>query len=67
MKTKPYRLSVHQARQIIVCDCDAAFASRLAWAKWLQRIILTPAVQSPLVALAARSDYFWRLAFERTR
>ena len=56
-----------EARQRIARDCDAAFARRLAWAKWLQRIVLTPALQNPLVALAARSDWFWRMAFERTR
>jgi 2-polyprenyl-6-methoxyphenol hydroxylase-like FAD-dependent oxidoreductase len=55
------------ARQKIARDCDAAFARRLAWAKWLQRVILTPALQNPLVALAARSDWFWRTAFEHTR
>ena len=55
------------AREKIACDCDAAFARRLAWAKWLQRAVLTPSLQNPLVALAARSDWFRRLAFERTR
>jgi menaquinone-9 beta-reductase len=55
------------ARQTIARDCDAAFARRLAWAKWLQRLILTPLLQNTLVALAARSDWFWRMAFERTR
>ena len=55
------------AREKIARDCDAAFARRLAWAKWLQRLVLTPSLQNPLVALAARSDWFWRLAFERTR
>jgi 2-polyprenyl-6-methoxyphenol hydroxylase-like FAD-dependent oxidoreductase len=55
------------ARQKIAGDCDAAFARRLAWAKWLQRIILNPSLQNPLVTLAARSDWFWRMAFERTR
>jgi 2-polyprenyl-6-methoxyphenol hydroxylase-like FAD-dependent oxidoreductase len=59
--------SWHEARKKIARDCDAAFARRLAWAKWLQRIILTHALQNPLVALAARSDCIWRLAFERTR
>jgi flavin-dependent dehydrogenase len=59
--------SWNEARQRIARDCDAAFARRLAWAKWLQRIVLTPALQNPIVALAARSDWFWRLAFERTR
>jgi len=56
-----------EARQKIGHDCDALFARRLAWAKWLQRILLTPALQNPLVGLATRSDWFWRMAFERTR
>jgi len=60
-------ISWSEARSKIACDCDAAFAQRLAWAKWLQPILLTPALQSPLVTLAARSAWFWRLAFERTR
>jgi 2-polyprenyl-6-methoxyphenol hydroxylase-like FAD-dependent oxidoreductase len=55
------------ARQKIARDCDTTFARRLASAKWLQRVILTPSLQNPLVALAARSDWFWRMAFERTR
>ena len=55
------------ARQKIARDCDAAFARRLAWAKWLQCLVLTPALQNPLVALAARSDWFRRIAFEKTR
>ena len=55
------------ARRKIARDCDAMFARRLAWAKWLQRIVLTPALQNPLVALASRSDWFWRMAFARTR
>ena len=61
------QISWSTARQKIARDCDAAFARRLAWAKWLQRLILAPALQNPLLALAARSDWFWRLAFERTR
>jgi menaquinone-9 beta-reductase len=56
-----------QARARIVRDCDATFARRLASAKWLQRLVLTPSLHPPLVAIAARSDWFWRLAFERTR
>jgi flavin-dependent dehydrogenase len=60
-------ISWGDARQKIAHDCDATFARRLAWAKWLQRLVLTPSLQNPLVALAARSDWFWRLAFERTR
>jgi 2-polyprenyl-6-methoxyphenol hydroxylase-like FAD-dependent oxidoreductase len=60
-------ISWSDARQKIAHGCDAAFAGRLAWAKWLQRLVLTPALQNPLVALAARSDWFRRTAFERTR
>jgi 2-polyprenyl-6-methoxyphenol hydroxylase-like FAD-dependent oxidoreductase len=60
-------LAWSEARRQIVGDCDAAFARRLAWASWLQRIVLMPALQNPVVALAARSDGFWRTAFERTR
>jgi flavin-dependent dehydrogenase len=47
--------------------CDAAFARRLAWAKWLQRFVLTPPLQNTLVRFAAHSNWFWRMAFEKTR
>jgi 2-polyprenyl-6-methoxyphenol hydroxylase-like FAD-dependent oxidoreductase len=60
-------VSWDDARQKIARDCDTAFARRLFWAKWLQRIILSPRLQNPLVALSARSDWFWRMAFEKTR
>ncbi|HXI68726.1 MAG TPA: hypothetical protein VNN22_00035 [Verrucomicrobiae bacterium] len=60
-------VSWREARQKIARDCDLAFARRLAWAKWLQHLILMPSLQNPLVALAARSDWFRRLAFEKTR
>jgi menaquinone-9 beta-reductase len=57
----------NQARRNIAVACDAAFARRLAWARWLQRLILTPSLQNPLVTLAARSGWFWRLTFQKTR
>jgi len=60
-------LSWNDARQRIAHDCDAVFAPRLVWAKWLQRIILAPTLQNPLVMLATHSDWFWRVAFARTR
>jgi 2-polyprenyl-6-methoxyphenol hydroxylase-like FAD-dependent oxidoreductase len=60
-------ISWDEARQKIAHDCDAVFARRLVWAKWLQRVLLTPALQNPLVMLAAHSDWPWRLAFGRTR
>ena len=60
-------ISWEVARQKIARDCDGAFAKRLKWAQWLQRLVLTPTLQNSLVMLAARSDSFWRMAFERTR
>jgi len=55
------------ARQKIALDCDALFTRRLRWAKWLQRLVLTPVLQNPLLALASRSDWFCRTAFKQTR
>ncbi len=60
-------ISWAETRSQIARGCDAAFARRLAWAKWLQRFVLTPPLQNALVRLAARSDWFWRMAFEQTR
>jgi hypothetical protein len=56
-----------EARREIARGCDAAFARRLAWAKWLQRVMLTPSLQNVLVRFFSRSEWFWRTAFERTR
>lgn len=60
-------ISWAEARDQIATVCDATFARRLAWAKWLQRFMLMPAWQSPLIGLIARNDYLWNTAFNRTR
>ena len=60
-------ISWSAARENIALACDKQFSRRLRWAGWLQRLVLTPTLQNPLVALAARSDRFRRMAFERTR
>ena len=60
-------ISWPETQSQIARRCDAAFARRLAWAKWLQRLILTPSLQNVLVTFASRSNWFWRMAFERTR
>ena len=60
-------MSWTQARESIARACDEAFASRLAWAKWLQQMLLWPATQNVLVALAARQGWFWQLLFAKTR
>ena len=56
-----------EVHQKIARDCDTLFACRLAWAKWLQQLALTPRLQNPLLAIAARSNWFCRTAFELTR
>jgi 2-polyprenyl-6-methoxyphenol hydroxylase-like FAD-dependent oxidoreductase len=56
-----------EARKRIARDCDERFSRRLALASWLQRFLLTPALQNPLLSLVSRSDLLWRMAFERTR
>jgi menaquinone-9 beta-reductase len=60
-------ISWGRVRQTIAERCDAAFARRLAWAKWLQRMMLAPSLQDFLVRFIAQSEWFWRTAFERTR
>lgn len=61
------KISWDEAHQQVARLCDATFARRLAWAKWLQRLALTPALQNILIALVSRSELFWRTVFERTR
>ena len=56
-----------QTQHLLACRCDTAFARRLAWAKWLQRMMLTPSLHGVLVRFVSRSEWFWRTAFERTR
>jgi 2-polyprenyl-6-methoxyphenol hydroxylase-like FAD-dependent oxidoreductase len=56
-----------EVQQTLACRCDTAFARRLAWAKWLQRMMLAPSLQDVLVRFVSRSKWFWRIAFERTR
>ena len=56
-----------ETRMQIARRCDATFARRLAWARWLQRFLLAPPLQNALVSFAAHSDHFWQMAFEKTR
>ncbi|MGA9453081.1 MAG: FAD-dependent monooxygenase [Verrucomicrobiia bacterium] len=60
-------ISWTEARQTLAHRCDAAFARRLAWAKWLQRMMLAPSLQNILVRFIMHNEWFWRSAFERTR
>ncbi|HEY1717021.1 MAG TPA: FAD-dependent monooxygenase [Verrucomicrobiae bacterium] len=60
-------ISWAQARQKIARACDENFSRRLRWANWLQQFLLSSSLPNPLKIFAARSDWFWRFAFERTR
>ena len=55
------------ARQTIARRCDEAFAQRLAWARWLQRMMLAPGLQNALVYLAPHWAWWWRVIFAKTR
>ena len=56
-----------EAQQQVAQACDAAFAQRLAWARWLHRLMFVPALRSGLGTAVLRSDWIWRVMFARTR
>jgi 2-polyprenyl-6-methoxyphenol hydroxylase-like FAD-dependent oxidoreductase len=56
-----------RARQALAHACDRAFASRLAWARRLQWLMLAPFAHGRIGTLALRSDFLWRFLFARTR
>jgi 2-polyprenyl-6-methoxyphenol hydroxylase-like FAD-dependent oxidoreductase len=61
------KLNWMQAQQQIARRCDAAFSRRLAWARFLQWMMISPALQSRLGSMLLRSDWLWRLMFTQTR
>ena len=61
------RLNWPQAQQQIARRCDAAFSRRLAWARLLQWMMISPVLQSRLGSMLLRSDRLWRLMFTQTR
>lgn len=56
-----------EAQQTIARHCDEAFAQRLAWAAWLQRMMFMPRFQNTLVLFAPRWQWLWRVLLEKTR
>ena len=56
-----------QAQQVVARSCDQTFARRLAWARFLQWLMFSPVMRSPLGSVALRSEWFWRTMFEKTR
>jgi len=61
------RLSWSDAQRQIARRCDAAFSRRLAWARLLQWMIISPSIHSGLKTFLLQSDLIWRLMFAQTR
>lgn len=61
------QISWNEARNTIARACDAAFARRLRWAQFLQRMMFAPVLRGALGAWALRSDWLWRSLFTLTR
>jgi 2-polyprenyl-6-methoxyphenol hydroxylase-like FAD-dependent oxidoreductase len=61
------KLNWTQAQQQIARRCDAAFSRRLVWARFLQWMMISPALQGRLGSILLRSDWLWRLMFTQTR
>jgi 2-polyprenyl-6-methoxyphenol hydroxylase-like FAD-dependent oxidoreductase len=56
-----------EAREAIARRCDATFARRLAWARWLQWLMFSPLLRSPLGGALMNSNRVWQWMFARTR
>jgi 2-polyprenyl-6-methoxyphenol hydroxylase-like FAD-dependent oxidoreductase len=61
------QINWEEAQRQIAALCDAAFSRRLAWARVLQWMMVSPAIQSRLGEFLLRSDWLWRLMFAQTR
>jgi 2-polyprenyl-6-methoxyphenol hydroxylase-like FAD-dependent oxidoreductase len=51
----------------IAGDCDRRFATRLAWGRWLQRLMFWPPARGWTGRLALGSNLIWETVFARTR
>jgi 2-polyprenyl-6-methoxyphenol hydroxylase-like FAD-dependent oxidoreductase len=56
-----------EAQCEIARACDAAFATRLRWARVLQALMFSPVLRTPLGAALLRSEWLWRFMFSKTR
>jgi 2-polyprenyl-6-methoxyphenol hydroxylase-like FAD-dependent oxidoreductase len=61
------RLDWTGARRQIAQRCDAAFQRRLAWARLLQWMMVSPVFQGPVGSGLLKSDWLWEFFFARTR
>jgi 2-polyprenyl-6-methoxyphenol hydroxylase-like FAD-dependent oxidoreductase len=60
-------ISWSRAREHVAEACDQAFAKRLAWAAWLQRLMFARFLQGKLGLALLRSDWLWHTMFQKTR
>lgn len=56
-----------ESRIAIARRCNAGFARRLRWARWLQWILLHRGSREALLALGDRCEWLWRAWFHQTR
>jgi menaquinone-9 beta-reductase len=56
-----------EARIAIARRCDACFARRLRWARWLQWAILHRGTRAVLLQMGNRCEWLWRAWFSMTR
>ena len=56
-----------ETQQAIAEACDAGFARRLAWARWLQWLMFSRLQCGPLAGAVLGSEWLWGLIFTRTR
>ncbi len=61
------QLNWEQAQRQIALQCDAAFSRRLAWARLLQWLMVSPVVQNGFGKILLRSDWLWEWMFAKTR
>ena len=61
------KLSWSEAQRQTARRCDATFSRRLAWARLLQWLMISPALQSRLGARLLHSDRLWQWLFTHTR
>ncbi len=56
-----------QTQRRIAEACDATFARRLAWARFLQWLMFSPVLRSGAGSCLLRSEWLWQLMFAKTR
>jgi 2-polyprenyl-6-methoxyphenol hydroxylase-like FAD-dependent oxidoreductase len=61
------KLNWSEAQRKIAAACESRFAKRLAWARFVQWLMFSPLLQTPLSSLLFRSDRLWQVLFARTR